>query len=332
MCVLLLALGAPACGGRGPIGAIPVKVVSLGAEGITDLAVDGEDLFFTATEDGKGAARRASLDGSNAKTLATFDANATSRLVVGGESLFSSGANLVVQTPRAGGVAVVFGGYQEATSNPHDPIDLAATATGLSVATRSYMATDTDPGRVDVYDISGTFNRSMLTEVRATALDDDYVYWTTKSTVMRVRRTPGDPIDAPETIAEGQGSPSAIAVSKTHVYWLNLVSAQVMAAAKGGGAPVVLATTDAKCAFAIIDSIAVDDSGVYWSAFWAPEEDRKPDICFGRSSILRVPLEGGEITPLSARFETGTPVRLVAGATDVYYVSVEEKAILRVAK
>lgn len=100
---------------------------------------------------------------------------------------------------------------------------------------------------------------------------------------------------------------------------------------KAGGTAKVLASADPTCGSTMADSIAVDDTAIYWSMCWASEEVRKADMCFCRGAILKTPFSGGVI-PISALQATGTPKRLAVSDAHVYYIADGAKEIRRVPK
>ena len=88
--------------------------------------------------------------------------------------------------------------------------------------------------------------------------------------------------DGGTLLASGQANPGALAVDKTHVYWLNggggVTPASVMRVPIGGGTPTQLANAQSP------SGIALDATSLYWS---------------DSGSIFAMPLGGGTVKPLA---------------------------------
>lgn len=313
-------------------GAIPEQVVkSAGGSVGGALAIDGSELIFTR-KNVVATLVSASLAGTDEREIAAIDENATPHVAVGGDFVFAGGANVLFRVPRAGGVPVQIGAYNEASKVPMNLVDVAADAKGAWAAVYPTSAGFGMEGRVNAYE-----NEPMgpvvieAEEVSAVALDETHVYWTTSDSVRRRPRAAA--ASGPEEIiAEDQGRPMALKVTKTHVIWLNLGSVEVMVAAKDGGAPKAIVKRGPACEINTLPAIEADETSVYFAMGWPPPEDQKPGDCPGFMTILKAPIAGGAIVPLSLGRETGNPSQLAVSEDHVYYTDFGDLAIKRVPK
>lgn len=298
-------------------GATPEIVLKLQGAAL-DLAIDGPDLIFTEREGDSGEVnflRRASLDGSDRRTLATIPSSMGSQVAIGGDSVFIGGPQyLVLEVPRAGGEPTEFGDY--VLSNV-EPIDIAADPRGVWIAARPDWHADVlPPGYVDGHEPGADPSRAFQEDgVTALAIDETHVYWATRTSVRRQLRSSAGP---EEILAEDQAAPVSIAVTKTHVVWLNVDSVELMAARKDGGAPEVLASNDPSCSAGVLQQIVADDDAVYFFMDWAPVEEQKRGECMGRGAIYKVSPSDGAVVMLSAHDEVLSPHQLAVGPDHVY--------------
>jgi hypothetical protein len=136
------------------------------------------------------------------------------------------------------------------------------------------------------------------------ALDGTSVYWTDQSgggRVMKVPLTGGEP-----TVLARGGQPTFIAVSGTNVVWTDLYSV-LLTVPISGGAKRTLVSDLGDC-----ESIAVDDTSVYWTADGA---------------VMKVPIAGGSPTTLVSG---ATPAGIAVDGTSVYYLDYDEHAVVKV--
>lgn len=311
------ALGGMVCGCGVDNGATP-EIVLVTKGSAIDLAIDGPDLIFTESggDDSEVSfLQRASLDGSDQRTLATIPNSVCSQVAIGGDSVFIGGQQyLVLEVPRAGGEPTSFGGYELSHAKP---IDIAADSKGVWVAAKpSWNPEVLPPGYVDGHEQGANPGQSFQEDgVIALAIDETHVYWATRTSVRRRLRSWAGP---EEIIAEDQAAPVALAVTKTHVVWLNVDSVELMAARKNGGAPEILASNDRSCGAGVAPHIVADDDAVYFFMTWAPVEKQKPGQCIGKDAIFKVSPLDGVVVMLSSHPEI-SPERFAVGPDHVYY-------------
>jgi hypothetical protein len=113
--------------------------------------------------------------------------------------------------------------------------------------------------RIDKSDPSNTV-QIFATQQRAVAVvtDETTVYWISENnTVARLDRN--KPSTAPVILANDEASPTAIAITSTHVLWTTSADGSIRRVAKTGGTPETLATKQDDPV-----AIAGDDAGIYW--------------------------------------------------------------------
>lgn len=94
--------------------------------------------------------------------------------------------------------------------------------------------------------------------VVAVVADETAVYWITEhNTVARLDRD--KPVGIPTILATDQPSPTAIALTATHVLWTNAGDGTVRRVAKTGGTPETIASQQDDPV-----AIAADEAGIYW--------------------------------------------------------------------
>ncbi|XXT25569.1 DUF1566 domain-containing protein [Sorangium sp. So ce429] len=151
------------------------------------------------------------------------------------------------------------------------------------------------------------------------ALDDEFVYWTNREggAVVRARKDSNGngPFD---TIWADAGSPHAVIVDATHVYWTVLAlddgDGRVMAAPKdstGEGPFTTIATAQGD-----VREIALDGTYVYWTTSRT-------------GTVMRAPKVGGQGEVTALVTGARNPRGIVADRTGVYWTEFESTNIMK---
>jgi len=138
------------------------------------------------------------------------------------------------------------------------------------------------------------------------AIDANDVYWTSGNAVQKAPRKGGNAT----TVVAGPAA-GGIAVDGVNVYWTDVRGGTVTKAAKAGGNPTVLATGQSA------GSLALDATNVYWTNF---NEDAPG------ATVMTVPIAGGTPTVLASHLQG--PYGIAVGRSSVYWTS--DNAVKRV--
>ena len=113
--------------------------------------------------------------------------------------------------------------------------------------------------RIDKGDVNNSVQVFAVGQlVVAVVTDETAVYWITENnTVARLDRD--KPGGIPKILAKDQPSPTAIALTATHVLWTNAGDRTVRRIAKTGGTPETIASQQDDPV-----AIAADEAGIYW--------------------------------------------------------------------
>ena len=114
----------------------------------------------------------------------------------------------------------------------------------------------------------------------------------------------GQPASTPLALASGQGSPTAIVVDHTSVYWTDSDSGTVLKISLSGGTPTMLATGQS-----YPNGIAVDATSIYWTNSGGGD---------GTGSVMKAPIGGG--TPIALASAQNHAAGIAVDATSVYWV------------
>jgi hypothetical protein len=148
--------------------------------------------------------------------------------------------------------------------------------------------------------------------ITAIGLDATHVYWTQTGTlgdpddnqtpgVLRVMRSGGTPL----CLAPRQpGTPGHIALSATHVYWLDSEAGKstIMALRKAGGTPVALGAVP-ESETGGVPALAADDFGVFYKT---------------RSAVMKLSSEGGAAVKLATVTDSDSS-QLALDARSLYF-------------
>jgi hypothetical protein len=122
------------------------------------------------------------------------------------------------------------------------------------------------------------------------------------------------PVDggAAVKLAAVLGTPGAMALDETHLYWsdFDLAGSRVVKVPIHGGEPAVLYSMQATAQFV---DLAVGPSGVYWNGAYGEGSNENG---FADIKLLRIPLSGGE--PVTLAEEAGID-RLALNSTHLYW-------------
>jgi hypothetical protein len=250
-------------------------VLSQASRGVTSLAVDSLNLYFSEAASGgpgpntsSSTVNKVPLSGGVTEPIGTVPLQASALAVDGPDlyltTLWQSTFDPGDQVPRGTVVRFPIAGGTPSTlvTGLEDAVDIAVDATSVYWA-QSFGAGCTWGCVMAVPRLGGApttiVSNATTTQqsIRAFAMDATTIYWTNQGAVSTVmgRALSGG---TPTTVASDQREPYAIALDSSNVYWTTY-GGTVMRASRGGGGATQLA--EGQCGPC---AIAVNDSSVYW--------------------------------------------------------------------
>ncbi len=289
----------------------PVQLLAAAGGDLLGVAVDANRVYFASLAAGTGSALSVNKSGMAPLTHWTGNGFVWWLAVNGNTLLFTMpGAGNVMRYDLSGTSAAT--PLASGQASPQRAVIDATRACWVNVGTTatngSIVCATLGDGQVTTF-------ATAQSRPGGVAIDNQFVYWTsrTSGTILRLPFT--SPGTAPSVIALGQVAPIAIAVDAQNVYWANGSGTIMQAPAAGGGTPVPLVSAQTG-----LFDIVLDGANLYYSATFG---------AMNAGVIRRIPTAGGAFFTLAAR--QNYPGALVVDATDVYWRT-PNVGILRTAK
>jgi hypothetical protein len=316
----------------------PTVVATPNVQGIWDLVVDQQILYWTQSGAASGIAKKPFAGGAiTPVTGSTYLADPRGIAV---ESLnplnlyWVDYANGVVEKwPLLGGTptAIVVPPAPDAGSPDGGPPEqLPATPIDLAVDANNVYWVSFDDGKV----LSVSTNGGMWATLAsgedhpiAITVDDTNIYWVDQGSpggTGSVHQASKDGT-MPRTLATGEAKPSDIAVDGTSVYWTDNANPGLVKKVPIGGTAVVTLASNQGAPYGIaVDRTPAGDAGavgtqyVYWTNF-------------NDNTVMRLPIDGGQ-QPFVLASGQNNPAAIVVDEKNVYWVNQGAGTILKVAK
>jgi sugar lactone lactonase YvrE len=280
------------------------KVLAINQSDPSDLAVDGQWVFFTNT--GAGEVARVPKVGGNVVVLASGE-DAPTGIAIDDKQVYYSNTytpGSIKRVGKEGGKPIVL---TEDENFTYYAYRLIVDATSL------YWVTDTTTGKVVTMPKVGgapTILQNKATSPKGLAFDGTSIFWPVFG---EIRRAPPVANAPPTKLSASEQFPSALAADEGAVYWTDMYAATVRRVPKAGGTPTTLATMTAG---ARLGAIAVDATHVF---FLDPQGN----------TVRKVPKTGGPAVTIAI---ANAPRGLALDETHVYWTNGGDGTVMRVAK
>jgi hypothetical protein len=266
------------------------------------IAVDSTAVYWTnlGTSTSGGSVNKMPKSGGTLVSLASAQSEPYWVAVDGVNVYWTSAQSGAYSVPILGGQRTQLAGYL-----------LNGLAIDNSYLYTAYLYYSGDPFTITRVPLSGgsltTLSSASIGSIAGVAVDTTSVYWVGSTAAMKTSLGGGVGI----TLCSVQGSPYAVALDSSNLYWSNsATSGAIMSVPVNGGNANTIASGQNTP-----KGIAIDSQYIYWTNY-------------GSNTVMKAPLAGG--TPITLASNQHYPWAIAVDDTSVYFTTVGDGTIMKV--